>query len=85
MTVEVVVLLSIMRLTRACLNLFRPCWNGWDGTRLFAVVRRDPDVSRQKTKKRVDPVVRASFYHFSIFPAPRNASPPPVYYEFQTT
>ena len=24
---------------RACLNFFRPGWNGWNGTRLLVVVR----------------------------------------------
>ena len=27
---------------RACLDLFRPCWNGWNGTRLSAFARSTP-------------------------------------------
>ena len=27
---------------RVCLELFRSCWNGWNGTRLFAFVRPIP-------------------------------------------
>ena len=27
---------------RACLNLFQPGWNGWNGTRLLVVVRSIP-------------------------------------------
>ena len=30
--------IAVLRL-RACLNLFRPGWYGWNGTRLLVVVR----------------------------------------------
>ena len=29
-------------IVRVCLNFIRPCWNGWNGTRLFVVVRSIP-------------------------------------------
>ena len=32
---------------RACLNVFRPGWNGWNGTRLLVVVRSIPSICVQ--------------------------------------
>ena len=48
---------KVLLLVRVCLNFIRPSWNGWNGTRLFVVVRSIPTcfqvfVSIPTTKKK---------------------------------